>query len=152
MMREIRRAAACILAVIWALALLHCVADKATAHWHKSEGEQAHHHHHPLDGSNDSHEHDSNQEPVNGHTHGAADPECCHLQISIRSTSLEFKFVSQYALYFIDNIRFTALRLGAHDSSALDIRYHDSPYVPRIHAAFLEKLIAPNAPPYSPAV
>ncbi len=76
-----RKYLAVVLASLWGLCILHCLADKAAAHWHIQESGARHHHHHNL--FDDQQEHDHGGEPTQGHSHDSEGEECCDLMIRL---------------------------------------------------------------------
>lgn len=98
------------MASIWMLCLLHCVAEQATAHWHRLPSGKLYHHHHHSTHDHSTHDHSThdhstqgsnreNSDPhANSHTHEQTDngaahsgdstmSDCCGLKARISAAS-----------------------------------------------------------------
>ena len=84
-----RRLIPAFLTIVWSIAVLHCLADRATAHWHAINGQPAHHHHdYPTNDEHgeDSHHHSPGDKSSHGDSHhGSADSDCCNEKLLPRT-------------------------------------------------------------------
>ena len=153
-MQNFRRTIGRALAALWVLCILHCLSDRATAHWHSLPSGEAHHHHHatpefnhPEPDDSETHEHG---EPDTGHSHEGTPigSQCCDLKVrpsttlfGDRTLVLELLIVNPFSPAGLPpaSIQSVALRrgLGAEERSNLfsGVTSH------------IRTLVAPNAPP-----
>jgi len=145
-----RKAIATVLASVWALCILHCLSDQATAHWHQLPSGKFHHHHHsiPESGHSDSHEHG---EPQNGHSHDKTPGgyECCAVKARISAPSLADRLYSYAEAIGFNNSYSAVLTATPVGGRALN---EPRPKVPDPESfsevsSRIRTLISPNAPP-----
>jgi hypothetical protein len=89
---------ALVMASVWVLCLLHCVADQASAHLHQLPSGKVHHHHSTTGHSSDHHStqgadqtgSDEDGEPLSEHAHDEEleVSECCALKARVSSPGL----------------------------------------------------------------
>ncbi|GEM_PF-5793401 len=133
-----------LLAALWTVCTLHCVADKALAHGHFHAGDKAPHHHHPF---GESHQHDS-ELPADGDSHDSESILCCEVTARLSSSLIAEKDTDRHTKLPSDS----NLSLGL--APQLFLGFLRPPVVEpnRIFLAIdllcnLRALLAPNAPP-----
>lgn len=94
-----------LLALIWMVAIFQCAFDKANLHWHQIDNNSTHHHHH--DNSDISHEHDFNHQlpdhdSHDDDSHHGSSVDCCHIQGSLRGTSLQLDLENTFKIILVN--------------------------------------------------
>lgn len=135
---------AAVLAALWALCIVHCLVDSATAHWHFQESGTAHHHHPPV---NDSHRHEHG-EPVGGHSHDSEITQCCEMEARLSSgTSIERDPLAQPPINTLVSSFTYALAANLSTDPRIAPAFLPDEFIETVVAQQLSALRVPNAPP-----